>query len=118
MWPLTPKHVERPWGYFDEFIANTPCTVKLITVNPGESLSLQYHEHRNEFWVIVQGNGFVTLDEVRAEARVGDRFEVGPLVKHRVEGGSEPLAFLEISVGEFNEEDIVRLEDKYGRNVS
>ena len=112
---LSPIHSDRPWGFFDEFVINTPCTVKIITVNAGESLSLQYHNHRTEFWVIIRGNGFVTIGDKRTEAHEGDRFHIDLLTQRRVEGGTEPLVFLEISLGEFDEHDIVRIEDKYGR---
>ena len=115
MRPLLPTHIERPWGYFDEFITNTPCTVKIITVNAGESLSLQYHMQRSEFWVILKGNGFVTIGDTKTEAHGGDRFHVDIHTNHRAEGGSEPLVFLEISTGNFDEDDIVRIDDKYGR---
>lgn len=112
---ISPKHSDRPWGSFDEFIQNTPCTVKLIMVNPKECLSLQYHHYRNEFWVILTGSGFVTIGDKHEEAVAGDRYEIKKGEHHRVEAGREGLMFLEIATGEFNENDIVRLEDKYGR---
>ncbi len=115
MKPLSPTHTERPWGFFDEFITNTTCTVKMITVNPGESISLQYHNKRSEFWVILRGNGFVTVGDTKTEAHAGDRYHVNEHTNHRAEGGSEPLVFLEISTGHFDENDIVRIDDKYGR---
>jgi mannose-6-phosphate isomerase len=115
MRPLSPARTDRPWGYFDEFISNTPCTVKIITVNAGESLSLQYHEHRSEFWVILKGNGFVTIGDDKLEAHEGDQFHIDVHANHRAEGGSEPLVFLEIATGNFDEEDIIRIDDKYGR---
>jgi len=115
MKPLSPTRDDRPWGFFEEFITNTPCTVKIITVNTGESISLQYHKGRSEFWVILKGNGFVTIGENRTRAAEGDRFHIDPEVNHRAEGGSEPLVFLEISTGHFDENDIVRIDDRYGR---
>lgn len=115
MKPLSPNHTERPWGFFDEFISNTPCTVKIITVNPGESLSLQSHSHRSEFWVILKGEGFVTVGDTRTEAKEGDRYHINEHTNHRAEGGTLPLVFLEISTGHFDEGDIVRIDDKYGR---
>jgi len=44
-------HVDKPWGSFDQFVLNTPCTVKILTCNPGQKLSLQRHRQRNELWV-------------------------------------------------------------------
>lgn len=112
---LSLKHSDRPWGFFDEFIQNKPCTVKLITVHPHESLSLQYHHHRSEFWVIVSGGGVVTIGDTQREVGVGDKCEIAQGQSHRVEAGSSGLMFLEIAIGEFDEDDIVRIEDKYGR---
>lgn len=115
MSPLSPSHSDRPWGSFDEFISNTPCTVKIITVKPGESLSLQYHTQRSEFWVVLSGKGFVTIDDKHTETQKGDQHYIEVNTKHRAEAGDEGLTFLEISTGTFDEEDIIRLEDKYGR---
>lgn len=115
MRPLSPTRTDRPWGYFDEFVTNTLCTVKIITVNPGESLSLQYHKNRAEFWVILKGNGSVTIGDIKTEAHEGDRFHVDMHQNHRATGGTEPLVFLEVSTGVFDERDIVRIDDKYGR---
>ncbi|MHB1316811.1 MAG: phosphomannose isomerase type II C-terminal cupin domain [Minisyncoccota bacterium] len=115
MKPISPNRSDRPWGFFDEFVSNTPCTVKIITVNPGESLSLQYHKNRSEFWVILSGSGFVTVGDTKTPAKEGDRFNVDINTNHRVEAGTKPVVFLEISTGHFDENDIVRLDDKYGR---
>lgn len=112
---LSPKHNDRPWGFFDEFIQNKTCTVKLITVYAHEALSLQYHHKRQEFWVVLSGNGYVTIGDTKEEAKKGDRYEIKKGMQHRVEAGPEGLMFLEIATGEFDEDDIVRLEDKYGR---
>lgn len=109
------EHSERPWGFFDQFIQNQPCTVKLITVHPHESLSLQYHQHRTEYWVIVSGAGVITVGDEHKNAVKGDRFEILKGQPHRVEAREDGLVFLEIAVGDFNENDIIRLEDKYGR---
>lgn len=109
------EHSERPWGSFDQFVHNQSCTVKLITVHPHESLSLQYHQHRAEYWVIISGSGVVTIGDERREMKKGDRCEIVVGASHRVEAGEEGVLFLEIAVGDFDEKDIVRLEDKYGR---
>ncbi len=109
------EHSERPWGFFDQFIKNQPCTVKLITVHPHESLSLQYHNHRAEYWVVISGSGLITVGGERTDAVKGDRFEITEGQAHRVEAHADGLLFLEIAVGDFDENDIVRLEDKYGR---
>lgn len=106
---------ERPWGKFERFTANEVSTVKIITVKAGEKLSLQYHKKRNEFWRILSGNGNITVGEETVKAKKGDEFYIPIGAKHTVEGGDEELIFLEIAFGNFDENDIVRLEDKYGR---
>ena len=106
---------ERPWGDFERFTLNEKTTVKIVTVKAGEAISLQTHEHRDEFWRIIQGSGTIRIGEEDHPAHTGDTFFSPRHSKHRVEGGPEGLAFLEIAFGEFDENDIDRLEDKYGR---
>ncbi len=107
---------ERPWGKFERFTNNEETTVKIITVKPGEKLSLQYHEHRSEFWRVLSGEGKVTVGEETVNSKKGDEFFIPVGTKHTVEGGDEEMSFLEIAFGHFDEDDIIRLEDKYGRH--
>lgn len=105
----------RPWGGFERFTLNEPSTVKIITVNPGEALSLQTHANRDEFWRVIDGSGTITLDGANHAATVGQDFFTPRGTEHRVTGGPEGISFLEIAFGEFDEKDITRLEDRYGR---
>jgi len=105
----------RPWGNFERFTLNETSTVKIITVNPGEAFSLQVHANRDEFWRIVSGSGTVYLNGSSHPAKSGDSFYCPRGTEHRAMAGEEPLVFLEIAFGVFNESDITRLEDKYGR---
>ncbi len=105
----------RPWGNFERFTLNEKSTVKIITVNPGQELSLQQHGHRDEEWLILQGAGTVTVGEQKTEVSPGDNFFVARGTKHRVFGGPNGVMFLEIAFGDFDEADITRLEDDYGR---
>lgn len=105
----------RPWGFYERFTLNEATTVKLISVSAGEAFSLQTHEHRKEFWRIIMGSGTVTIGEARHEAATGDTFLIETGSAHRAEAGPEGLQLLEISFGTFDEGDITRLEDKYGR---
>ena len=105
----------RPWGQFERFTLNEKSTVKIITVNAGEEFSLQTHTHRQEFWRVLAGSGTITHGEETSEVKVGDEFFIEQGQQHRAKGGAENLVFLEIALGEFDEGDIVRLEDKYGR---
>ncbi len=107
---------ERPWGFFERFTLNEPSTVKIITVEPSQSLSLQQHAHRDEEWKILRGSGSVTVGEKISHVQPGDEFFVAKNTKHRVEAGPQGLQFLEVALGVFEENDIVRFQDKYGRN--
>ncbi|MFZ2049255.1 MAG: phosphomannose isomerase type II C-terminal cupin domain [Minisyncoccia bacterium] len=110
-----PFTVEKPWGEFREFTLDEKVTVKLIKVNKGESLSLQEHHKRSEFWKILKGTPEVTDGDVVTQAKIGDEFSVPAGVAHRISAPHDEVEFLEISHGEFDENDIERLEDKYGR---
>lgn len=105
----------RPWGNFERFTLNEQTTVKIVTVNAGEAISLQTHAHRDEFWRVISGSGTITIDDIAYEAKPGDDHYSKRGAKHRVEGGPQGLAFLEIAFGQFDENDITRLEDRYGR---
>ncbi len=110
------KHiVKRPWGQFTQFVSNTPVTVKIIAVEPKQSLSLQYHTSRNEFWHILSGGGRVTIGKRGYVAKAGKEFSVPAKMMHRISAGKDGLAFLEIAIGRFDESDIVRIQDNYGR---
>ena len=106
---------ERPWGNFERFTQNQATTVKIITVMGGEKLSLQFHKRRNEFWRILSGEGIATVGEEDVEVNQGDECHIPVGVKHSIEGKNKGVIFLEISFGDFDEEDEVRLADKYGR---
>ena len=106
---------ERPWGKFEQFCHNEKVTVKIITVKPNSKLSLQFHNHRDEFWRIIEGSGQIILKKELINVKVGDEFFIPKKVEHRIITNNNSLKVLEISFGEFDEKDIVRLEDKYNR---
>lgn len=105
----------RPWGSFERFTKEVPSTVKIITVHHGQSISLQYHEHRQEFWRILEGEPVVTIGDKEILAKPGFEFFIDKHVRHRIAATTNGVKFLEIALGHFEENDIVRLEDKYGR---
>ena len=105
----------RPWGNFERFTLNEKTTVKIITVKAGEYFSLQTHEHRDEFWHVLKGSGIIHIGDTEHQAHEGSSFFCPRGMEHRVTGGSEGTTFLEIAFGDFDESDIKRLEDKYGR---
>jgi mannose-6-phosphate isomerase-like protein (cupin superfamily) len=107
---------ERPWGWFETIEENTGYKLKKIYVNSNQQFSLQYHNHREEHWIVVDGNGFITLDETISPAKVGDFFKINIKQVHRMKGGSNGILFYEVQMGDQCEEtDIKRLQDDYGR---
>ncbi len=112
---MKPITTERPWGNFRQFTLNEISTVKIITVKAGEEFSLQYHDLRDEFWKILEGQPEVIVGDQTIKANAGDEFYVPRKTDHRVRAGDQDVKFLEIAYGEFKEDDIVRLQDKYGR---
>lgn len=106
---------ERPWGNFRQFTHNSTSTVKILLVKKGQAFSLQYHNSRTEFWKILSGNPEVTVGDRIMKASPGDEFEVLPKMNHRIYATDSDAQILEISSGNFDESDTVRLEDKYGR---
>ncbi len=112
---MNPITTKRPWGSFISFTQNEKTTVKLLLVNKGEELSLQYHTKREEFWRILEGNPKITIGDEIIEGHPGDEFNIAVHTNHRIGAPENNVVILEISKGEFDEEDIVRLEDKYNR---
>lgn len=112
---LKKQKVEKPWGNFEQFTENELVTVKILTVKPHESLSLQYHHKREEFWKVLSGRGEIRIEDSVFAAKEGDEYFIGRGQKHRLRAEKEKIKILEISFGDFDETDIVRLEDKYQR---
>jgi mannose-6-phosphate isomerase-like protein (cupin superfamily) len=109
---------ERPWG--DYVVLDDEAgdhKVKRITVSPGRRLSYQSHARRSEHWFVVSGTAKVTLDGVEHLVPAGGSIDIPQGTAHRCENpGEEPLVFIEIQHGSyFGEDDIVRLEDDFGR---
>ena len=105
----------RPWGSFIQFTKNESSTVKILALNPNEEFSLQYHENRKEFWHVLSGTPTIIIGNKEFTARAGDEFVVEKGEMHRISAKDEEVRILEISFGEFDEDDVVRIEDKYGR---
>ena len=108
----------RPWGSFENLLDEEYCKVKRIIVKPGQRLSYQFHHKRTEHWVIVQGDAVVTLDDKEHLFTEGMVVEIPVTTKHRVENKFDKnLIFIETQTGTyFGEDDIVRIEDDYGRD--
>lgn len=108
--------VEKPWGSYTD-IYRTPTTVfKQIQLKPGGAISYQFHEKREEFWYISSGVGVMKINEEEFYAKAGDSFYMNKMDRHTIENtGDLILTIMEMQCGECREDDIVRLEDKYGR---
>lgn len=107
----------RPWGKFEILSDASSHKVKRITVEPGQRLSYQRHEHRSEHWFVVAGEGVVTIDDQAHAVTPGTAVDIPVRTAHRIEcTGPEPLVFIEVQHGSyFGEDDIERLDDDYGR---
>jgi mannose-6-phosphate isomerase len=106
----------RPWGKFRSFPPSQTGSIKIITVNPGQVLSLQYHKKRSEFWVILDKGLEVTAGERVWQPQVDEEIFIPRNTPHRVRCvGKKPARIMEIWIGKSRESDIVRLEDAYGR---
>ena len=110
------KYVEkRPWGQFERFTKEEQTTVKILTINPGEALSLQYHKLRDEFWKVLQGDPILVIGDKTITAKPDEEFFVPKETNHRITAQGKTVKVLEIAFGQYDEEDIVRLEDRYNR---
>ncbi|MDW8257962.1 MAG: mannose-1-phosphate guanylyltransferase/mannose-6-phosphate isomerase, partial [Gammaproteobacteria bacterium] len=114
---LLHREVFRPWGSYDSIDAGHRYRVKRLTIKPGASMSLQLHHHRAEHWIVVQGTARITRgDEVfLLEENQSTYIPIG--TRHRIENpGKIPLQMIEVQSGSYlGEDDIVRFEDRYGR---
>jgi mannose-1-phosphate guanylyltransferase / mannose-6-phosphate isomerase len=115
-----PARVYRPWGSFETLHLATGSQVKLIEVNPGAALSLQYHHKRAEHWVVVAGEAWITRGDSAFALKETESTFIPIGMPHRLENRTTaPLRIIEVQVGSYlGEDDIVRLEDRYKRTGS
>jgi mannose-6-phosphate isomerase len=115
---FAPRWVEKPWGHELIWALSDRYCGKLIFVRAGHSLSLQYHERKDESWYVQAGRAELELatvetdDRCRTEIQAGDCFRFRPRTVHRVRA-LEDTTILEVSTPELD--DVVRLQDDYGR---
>ena len=112
-----PARVHRPWGSFETLHLADRSQVKIIEVNPGCALSLQYHHKRAEHWVVVEGEAWITRGDEEFALNENESTFIPILMPHRLENRkAAPLRIIEVQVGSYlGEDDIVRLEDRYKR---
>ena len=114
---VEPRKVEKPWGWELVWAETDAYVGKLLFVRAGESLSLQYHEVKDESWLVQEGRATLELGQVGGELESmeigpGDTFRYRPGTVHRVTAIEDALV---IEVSTPNLDDVVRLEDRYGR---
>ncbi len=111
------REVYRPWGSYDSIDNGARFQVKRLTIKPGAQLSLQLHHHRAEHWIVVSGTARITLGEKVFLLQENQSTYIPIGEKHRIENpGMVPLHIIEVQSGSYlGEDDIVRFEDRYGR---
>lgn len=113
---FTLERVHRPWGWYETIISGEGYLVKRLWLAPGRRISLQRHHHRCEHWVVVNGEGVLTLEDTSVTAQKGTSLFVPEGACHRAEAGSVGLEIVEVQRGdELSEADIERFEDDFGR---
>lgn len=108
----------RPWGFYKTTMYNEYYQAKVISVKPGGKLSLQSHGHREEYWIVVHGNGLAQVGESEIKLSCGSYVFVPKACKHRLFNidGKESLIITEVQIGDYlGEDDIQRYDDVYGR---
>ncbi|MFA9289761.1 MAG: phosphomannose isomerase type II C-terminal cupin domain [Solirubrobacteraceae bacterium] len=108
---------ERPWGKYYVLKDEPNYKLKRIEVRPRQKLSYQYHHHRQEHWIVVEGKALVILEGEEIQLNYGESIFIPQGNKHRIMNPTDkPLVFIEVQTGTyFGEDDIIRLEDEYER---
>jgi mannose-6-phosphate isomerase len=114
---FTPRRVDKPWGYELIWALSEEYVGKVLFVRAGQALSLQYHERKDESWLVQSGRATLELGEVggalqSSEIGPGECFRYRPGTVHRVTA-IEDTTIIEVSTPQLD--DVVRLEDRYGR---
>jgi mannose-1-phosphate guanylyltransferase/mannose-6-phosphate isomerase len=108
--------VERPWGAFKQYANNRDCTVSLMTVRPGQRLSLQSHTGRAELWIVLDDGAVVQVGEQERVCAAGDEIWIPANEKHRLGcRGAQPVRVLEVAFGNWQQDDITRYADDFQR---
>jgi len=112
------EYDERPWGNYTVLSDEDDHKVKRIVVHPGKRLSYQTHSRRAEHWYVVSGTATVTLDGEDHQVPAGRSVDIAQGMAHRCANeGDQDVVFIEVQRGDyFGEDDIVRLEDDFGRS--
>ena len=109
------RQVLRPWGSFMQYAHNQAVTVSLMTVAPGQRLSLQAHRDRAELWIALDDGALLQVGDEIIEAEAGAEIWIPAGVKHRVGSRGPSVRVLEIAFGDWQQTDIERFDDDYAR---
>ena len=108
--------VEKPWGSYTDIFRSDEVVFKKIVIGPGEEISYQRHQKRSEFWYVIEGEGIFRYNNTNWKAKPGFTVEVHRNDAHQMTNtGEEDMVVYEMQYGKCLEEDIIRIEDKYGR---
>lgn len=107
--------VERPWGSFKQFANNEDVTVSLMTVKPGQRLSLQSHTGRAELWIALDDGAIVQVNDDIFYPQAGDEIWIPANARHRLSSNGPTVRVLEVAFGNWQQEDISRYEDDFDR---
>lgn len=111
--------VKRPWGSFKQYANNRDCTVSLMSVLPGQRLSLQSHTGRAELWIVIDDGAVVQVGDTESACRAGEEIWIRANEKHRLScRGNCAVRVLEVAFGNWQQEDITRYADDYSRDAS
>ena len=107
------KKIHRPWGFYESIAESNSWQIKKIEINPGESLSLQLHNHRSEHWIVVEGIAKVQLDNEKRLLTKNQSIYIPSKSRHRLGNpGNNPLILIEVQTGDYlGEDDIIRIDD-------
>lgn len=112
------RRVDKPWGYELIFAHTDRYVGKILHVDAGHALSLQYHEKKDETLFLKDGEVELQVEEngemVSVTLRGGDSYRISPFTKHRMVAGAAGCDIIEVSTPELD--DVIRLEDRYGRS--
>jgi mannose-6-phosphate isomerase len=107
--------VTRPWGSFRQFANNREVTVSLMSVNPGQRLSLQSHRNRAELWIVLDPGATVQVNDDLLHPEPGAEIWIPAGAKHRLSSTGGTVRVLEVAFGDWHQEDITRYDDDYHR---
>ena len=110
--------IKKPWGGYTDIFRSKEVVFKKIVVSPGEEISYQQHQKRGEFWYVIEGEGLLRWNNINKwKVRPGFTIEIRKNDSHQITNtGENDLVIFEMQYGICLEDDIVRIEDKYGRD--